>query len=153
MYSFPIHEVREMGRYPLISWAGFAPLGVYLRVASPKPLGKRWHLHIAEKRGTRADRRLGPAHTNIQFVTPSGPQAFRSFFLSFLRATRIVPRVMGETSSELSSRMEGIELETSFRSSSSMPPPLSAPLLTCAVNRETASATCSTFVHLIFGFT
>ena len=42
---------------------------------------------------------LGPAQTSIQFVMPSGPQAFLIFFLSFFRALRTADLVMGEASS------------------------------------------------------
>ena len=96
---------------------------------------------------------LGPAQTSIQFVMPSGPQAFLIFFLNFFKASRTADLVMGEASSEVSEKMDGMESETSLRSSSSIPPSLSAPLLTWAVNKETVSAICETFVHLILGFT
>ena len=96
---------------------------------------------------------LGPAQTSIQLVMPSGPQAFLIFFLSFFRALRTADLVMGEASSEVSEKMDGMDSEISLWSSSSMPPSLSAPLLTWAVNRETVSATCETFVHLILGLT
>ena len=72
---------------------------------------------------------FGPAQTSIQFVMPSGPQAFLIFFLSFFKAARTADLVIGEASVELSDRMDGMESETSLRSSSSIPPSLSAPLL------------------------
>ena len=50
---------------------------------------------------------LGPAHTSIQFVMPSGPQAFLTFLLSFFKAARTVDLVIGEAKNLL----HGLELQ------------------------------------------
>ena len=87
---------------------------MYLRVASPSPVGNRLFCHMAENRGRRAKIMLGPAQTSIQLVMPSGPQAFLIFFLSFFRALRTADLVIGEASFEVSEKMDGMESETSL---------------------------------------
>ena len=67
---------------------------MYLRVASPNPVGRRLFCHMAENKGRRAEIMLGPAQTSIQLVMPSGPQAFLIFFLNFFKAPRTADLVM-----------------------------------------------------------
>ena len=87
VYSFPRHEINEIGLYSLISSEGRECFGMYFTSTSVMCSGVVLDVHMAVNRRRRGSTIPVPAHAIIQLVSPSLPGAFRSFWLFTLPIT------------------------------------------------------------------